>query len=299
MQRFPMLWPEGSVYKKIKTKVKLANWTSFKIGGPAKFFFEPGNLQSLEEVLLLAKNARMKVFILGSGTNLLVGDFGVDGIVIRLDAKYFKGIYNKDTYITAGSGLKLNQLILFAKEKGLSGLEFLAGIPGTLGGALAGNAGAWGKSIGELVKQAYVLDYEGQPKLFNSRELKFAYRESNLNKYIIISATLKLQSADKGAIARKIKKYLLKRGKVQNNSFPNAGCVFKNPGKKSAGFLIDTCGLKGTAKGGASISSRHANFILNSHKAKSGDVLFLMNLIRKKVKARFRINLEPEIKIWK
>lgn len=293
-----MLWP-NDLNKKIKTNVFLANFTSFRIGGPAKFFFEPEDLVSLQEVLISAREAGIKVFILGSGSNLLVSDSGVDGIVIRLTAKDFKGIYNLGNCIIAGGGLKLNQLILFAKEKCLSGLEFLAGIPGTLGGALAGNAGAWGSSIGELVKQVYVLDYSGRPNLLNCKELTFAYRKSNLNKYIIISATLRLHALNKGAITQKIKGYLRERSRTQINSFPNAGCVFKNPGKNAAGFLIDRCGLKGKTLGGASVSRRHANFILNSHKAKSSDVISLMNLIRKKVKSRFKINLAPEIKIWR
>lgn len=294
-----MLWPKGLKYK-IKTKVKLADFTSFKIGGMAKFFFEPANLQSLRQVLILIRNAGIKVFILGSGSNLLVSDSGLDGIVIRLTAKDFKGVYTKGTCAIAGSGLKLSQLILFAQKNGLSGLEFLAGIPGTLGGALAGNAGAWGSSIGKLVKQVYVLDYNGRPKLINCKGLKFGYRRSNLNKYIIISATLRLQAADRNSIKQKIKSYLLKRLKAQGaNTLPNAGCIFKNPGKNSAGFLIDKCKLMGASRGGASVSRVHANFILNSHKAKSGDVLTLMDLIKKKVRSRFKINLRPEIKIWK
>ncbi|MDD5108072.1 MAG: UDP-N-acetylmuramate dehydrogenase [Candidatus Omnitrophica bacterium] len=293
-----MFWPKD-LNKKIKTKIKLANLTSFKIGGPAKFFFEPTNLENLQRVIILAKSAGVRIFILGSGSNLLVSDSGLDGIVIRLTAKDFKGIYTKGTCIIAGAGLKLSQLILFAQKEGLSGLEFLAGIPGTLGGALAGNAGAWGNSIGDLVKQVYVLDYSGRPRLTNCKELKFSYRKSKLDKYIIISAVLRLQALDKNSITQKIREYLLRRNKSQNDTFPNAGCVFKNPGKNSAGFLIDNCGLKGETLGGAAVSRRHANFILNSNNAKSSDVLALMALIKSKVKSRFKINLEPEIKIWK
>lgn len=293
-----MLWPKN-LNKEIKTGIKLADLTSFKIGGKAKFFFEPKDLESLQEALASAKKAKVKVFILGAGSNILAGDSGVDGMVIKLSGRDFKGLDNQGTCITAGSGLKLNQLILFARAKGLSGLEFLAGIPGTLGGALAGNAGAWGKSIGERVKEVSVLDYNGRPKLLAGRNLRFAYRKSNLNKYVILSAKLKLHAADKDKIAIKIKEYLLRRGKTQGNSLPNAGCVFKNPAKNPAGLLIDACGLKGKRKGGALISSIHANFILNASKAKSSDVLSLMDLMRKKVKERFKINLQPEIKIWR
>lgn len=293
-----MLWPKDLV-KKIRNNVSLSDFTTFKIGGEAKFFFEPVDLKSLQKVLVLAKKSGLRVFILGSGSNLLVSDSGVNGIVIKLTAKDFTKACTKGTCIMAGAGLKLNQLILLAKSNGLSGLEFLAGIPGTLGGALCGNAGAWGKSIGKLVKEVCVLDYHGRLKLINRKGLKFGYRKSNLDKYIIISATLRLQVADKKLIERQIREYLLKRGKTQYTRFPNAGCVFKNPGKISAGLLIDRCLLKGKEQGGASVSKTHANFILNSGKAKSADILALMDLIKKKVKSKFKVELSPEIKIWK
>ncbi|PIQ90815.1 MAG: UDP-N-acetylenolpyruvoylglucosamine reductase [Candidatus Omnitrophica bacterium CG11_big_fil_rev_8_21_14_0_20_41_12] len=293
-----MLWPKN-LSKKIKTKTKLANLTSFKIGGPAKFFFEPADIKSLQRVLALAWRSGIKVFILGSGSNVLVSDSGVDGLVIRLTAKVFRANHAQGTCIIAGGASKLSQLILFAQKKGLTGLEFLAGIPGTLGGALAGNAGAWDRSIGKLVKQVDVLDYRGIPRIINYKELKFAYRKSNLDKCVIISATLRLQAADRNSIVQKIKDYLLKRSKTQDHRLPNAGCIFKNPGRNLAGALIDKCGLKGKARGGASVSRTHANFILNSHQAKSGDVLALMDLIQKKIKSRFKVKLKPEIKIWK
>ncbi len=293
-----MLWPKN-LNKEIKTGINLAAFTSFKIGGRARFFFEPRDLKSLQQALVCAKKAGVKVFILGAGSNILASDFGIDGLVIKLSGRDFKGLDNPGTCITAGSGLKLNQLILFAEDKGLSGLEFLAGIPGTLGGALAGNAGAWGRSIGERVKEVSVLDYNGRGKLLAGRNLRFAYRKSNLNKYIILSAKLELHAADKDKIAFKIKEYLLRRGKTQGNSLPNAGCIFKNPAKIPAGLLIDACGLKGKTKGAALISRAHANFILNSGKAKCSDVLSLMDLIQRKVKERFKINLQPEIKIWR
>jgi UDP-N-acetylmuramate dehydrogenase len=293
-----MLWPQN-LNKEIKTKVNLAGFTSFKIGGPAKFFFEPQSLKELQEALIFAKHVGVKVFILGAGSNILVNDTGLDGLVIKLGGKDFKKVYIKGTCIVAASGLKLNQLILFAKDQGLSGLEFLSGIPGTLGGALVGNAGAWGKSIGELVREVIVLDYNGKLKLLEAKSLKFAYRESNLNKYIIIGARLQLFSKTKDKISAKLKEYLLERSKAQDRGKACAGCVFKNPAHDSAGKIIELCGLKGRRKGGAVISKLHANFILNTGKAKSRDVLSLMNLIRREAKKKFQVNLEPEIKIWK
>lgn len=293
-----MLWPKN-LNKKIKTKINLAKYTSFKIGGPALFFFEPKNLEILQEVLRCAKKAGIKIYILGAGSNILVSDTGIKGLVIKLSNDNFKFIQRKKSSLTVGSALRLNQLVAFTKNNTLSGLEFLAGIPGTVGGAIAGNAGAWGKEIGELVKEVSVLDYSGKLSILRKNKLKFAYRKSNLNKYVIIAAKLKLKKADKNNINFKVKEYLLKRNKTQCNRLPNAGCIFKNPSKNSAGFLIDRCGLKGKIKGGALISKTHANFILNFRHSKSSDVMALMNLIQKKVKEKFKIILKPEIKIWR
>jgi len=293
-----MLWPKN-LNKSIRTNVKLAGLTSFKVGGAAKFFFEAKNIKDLREALVIAKSAGIPVFILGAGSNILVSDSGLDGLVIKLGGGFFKRAHGVGTFLEAGGALKLNQLILYAKNNGLSGLEFLTGIPGTLGGALAGNAGAWGKSISSQVKEVAVLDYNGKQKSLGPKELKFSYRKSNLNKYVIISCKLKLRSSDKHTIGLMMREYLLERNKVQNNNLPSAGCIFKNPGKNTAGKLIDACGLKGRSKGGALIANFHANFILNKGKASSRDILFLMDLMQKSVKKRFEVNLEPEIRIWR
>lgn len=293
-----MRWPK-SLNKKIKTKICLAPYTTFKIGGPAKFFLEAGNLKELQDVLVFAKRARIRVFILGSGSNILACDPGLDALVIKLTGRDFKGLFCRGTSVIAGSGLKLSQLIVFTKNKNLSGLEFLAAIPGTLGGALSGNAGAWAQSIGNLVSEVFVLGYDGKPELLKGKDLKFVYRRSNLAKYIIIWAVLKLKPKAGRLIMAKTKKYIDLRKKSQDNCLPSAGCVFKNPGKISAGKLIDACGLKSRTKGGAVISKKHANFILNTAKATSEDVLSLMRLMRKEVKTKFKIELEPEIKIWR
>ncbi|MBU4251431.1 MAG: UDP-N-acetylmuramate dehydrogenase [Candidatus Omnitrophica bacterium] len=293
-----MHWPKN-LNKAIKTEINLAGYTNFRIGGRAKYFFEPKNLKELQQALVSAKRADLRVFILGAGSNILVSDTGLTGLVIRLSHKDFRKCRCQGSCLVAGGGLKLNALISFSREKNLSGLEFLAGIPGTLGGSLMGNAGAWGKAIGELVSRVGVLDYNGKLKLLGSKQLKFAYRKSNLNNYIIIWAKLKLLAGKKKVMAAKIKEYLLRRKQTQGDHLPNAGCIFKNPTCGSAGRLIDSCGLKGKAKGGTVISKLHANFILNTGKAKSGDVLSLMDLMQRKVRERFKINLEPEIKIWK
>lgn len=293
-----MHWPK-SLNNKINRFEKLRDHTTFKIGGLARYFLEASNLRQLQDALIFARKKRIRVFILGSGSNILASDSGVNGLVIKLNSPSFKGLRIKGRFIDAGSAMKLNQLILLAKDQGLAGLEFLSGIPGTLGGALMGNAGAWGREIGELVEEARVLDYNGKIKLLKKQQLKFSYRKSNLSKYIILSARLKLRLAKKEMIMLKIKKYLKQRSKTQENSLPNAGCIFKNPKNLAAGKLIEECGLKLRRAGQAIISGVHANFILNMAKAKSKDVLSLMKLTRKEVKRRFKVELKPEINLWK
>ncbi|MDD5505848.1 MAG: UDP-N-acetylmuramate dehydrogenase, partial [Candidatus Omnitrophica bacterium] len=233
-----MPWPK-SLNKKIRAKVNLAPLTSFKVGGPAEFFLEPSNIRELREALVFAKRAGMPVFILGAGSNILVSDSGLRGLVIKLGGEFFKQVRSRGSCIEAGAGLYLSRLMLYAKNKGLSGLEFLAGLPGTLGGALAGNAGAWGSSIGDRVEEVRVLDYSGKIKLLGLRQIKFSYRKSNLNKYIILSARFKLRRADKQAIDSRMRGFILRRRKAQTNRLPSAGCIFKNPGKQAAGMLID------------------------------------------------------------
>lgn len=292
-----MIWPK-SLSNRIKSKVNLTDYTTFKIGGQAEYFFEPKDIKELQKVLISAKQIGKRIFILGSGSNILISDTGLKGIVVRLTGKDFRKCSSGGSCIVAGSGLKLNELISFSMKKNLSGLEFLVGIPGTLGGCLAGNGGAWGKAIGELVDQVGVLDYNGKFKLLQNKQLKFGYRRSNLNKYIILWAKLKLYAAKKKVIVAKLNENLLQRKQSQGDNLPNAGCIFKNTDFGSAGRLIDACRLKGITKGSAVISKRHANFILNAGNAKSKDVLSLMGLVQKKVQEKFKITLEPEIKIW-
>jgi UDP-N-acetylmuramate dehydrogenase len=293
-----MLWPK-SLSKKIKKNVLLSALTSFKIGGRAEYFFQPKTVKDLREILVFTRRQRIRVFILGAGSNILVSQEGLPGLVIKLSSKNFEGCVCKGSCIIAGSSLKLNKLIAFATSRSLSGLEFLSGIPGSLGGAVAGNAGAWGQSIGPRVMQAGVLDYSGKQKILTAKQLKFTYRSSNLHKYIIIWVKLGLNPAQKNAIQARIREYLLSRRKSQGDRLPNAGCIFKNPPGGSAGRLIDLCGLKGRRRGQAMISTRHANFILNTGNAGSNDVLSLMELMQNKVRQKFRVTIEPEIKIWK
>jgi UDP-N-acetylmuramate dehydrogenase len=282
----------------IKINEPLRDKTTFKIGGPAKFFLEPKSMGDLKRIVILARNHKMPILVLGRGSNVLVNDAGVKGIILRLNSSSFKKVFFKKNHVEAGSGLDLKQLIQETRRQGLSGMEFLTGIPGTVGGALAMNAGAWGKNIGDLVKAVKVMDYKGKLKILRRNQIKFGYRKSGLAKYIILGARFNLVKEGAEKIIENLNKYLAFRRNSQDNSFPNAGCIFKNPNGKSAGKLIDLCGLKGRSIKDAFVSGIHANFILNRGSASAKDVLKLINLVRKEVKKKFKVTLEPEIKIW-
>lgn len=293
-----MSWQKG-LKVKMQRGVPLKNKTTLRIGGKAQYFSEPKNLDELQSLFALAEKRGIPVRVLGAGSNILADDKGVAALVVRLSAPSFREISSKGNLIYAGGGASLWQILKYAQRRGLSGLEFLAGIPGTLGGALVMNAGAWGKNIAKSVEEVVVMDYNGNVELLNKKDLRFSYRKSNLDKYVILSAFLKVAKKNKDGIGNRIKKYLENRRKGQDNSYPNAGCIFKNPSGETAGRLIDLCSLKGKRIGGAVISCKHANFILNVRGASSKDVLKLISLAEKEVKRRFKIDLEPEIKIWK
>jgi UDP-N-acetylmuramate dehydrogenase len=292
-----MLWPKALI-KNIRSGVPLAKYTTFKIGGKAEYYFEPQNNRQLSQVLRsAARNA--PIFLLGAGSNILVSDSGVAGLVIRLCRANFKKISVRGKFIRCHSAVTLSQLAQAAKSNGLSGAEFLAGIPGTVGGAVLMNAGAWGSSIADIVEEIQVMGYNGKVKVLKKNNIKFGYRCSGLEKYIILSAKLRFSPKDKAAIDKLMREYLRRRVTTQNTRFANAGCIFKNPAGCSAGKLIDQCGLKGASIGNAIVCRKHANFILNRGKARSADVLELMRHIRGSVRSKFKVDLQPEIKVWR
>ncbi len=290
-------------WKELKGKVRLSeplkNHTSFRIGGPVKFFVEPKDTGDLKLALNLAKRYKVPVLMIGAGSNLLVSDKGVNAMALHLNSSQFKKIFFKDNFAEAAGGAMLGRLVSESKKRGLSGAEFLVGIPGTIGGALAMNAGIPSRDIADIIDNVTVMDYNGNIKVLRKSDLKFGYRKSNLAKYIILESRLKLSRSGVSQVQDRIREYLLDRKARQDISKPSAGCVFKNPRGYSAGKLIDLCGLKGKTVGSARISDKHANFILNLGTAKAADILKLMCLIKKEVKSKFDIDLEPEIKIWR
>ncbi|MFH1226202.1 MAG: UDP-N-acetylmuramate dehydrogenase [bacterium] len=279
----------------------LANHTNFKIGGPARYFFVAQNDEDLIKAVKAAKDLNLAYFILGGGSNILVSDKGFDGLVIKMQNVKIKmqndNLKLKNCLITAGAGVKLSELIKLALDNGLIGMEFLAGIPGNVGGAIYGNAGAWGKGISDFVKEVKVFD-GNEIKIIKKEEADFSYRHSRFKetKEIILEATLELTKGDVEISKQKIKEILEKRHANQPYQMPCAGCTFKNPSAdQPAAFLIEQCGLKGKTIGGAQVSEKHANFIVNTGQAKASEVRELTELIKKEVKNKFGVDLEEEI----
>lgn len=281
----------------------LARRTSFKIGGPADIWAEPRDTGDLKRLYALAKRSKVPVFIIGKGTNVLARDYGFRGLVIHLGAPAFKKVRRRGTVITVGAGFSLPKLVRFACDNGLSGFESLVGIPGTVGGAVSMNAGGSSsplyKNIGDFIVSLTVMDGRGRVRRLQRPEIAFGYRSSNLKRYIILEAVLRLARGDRQAIAAQCANFLTLKKEKQVLDLPSAGCVFKNPDRSqfTCGQMIDMLGLKGKRIGGAEISDRHANFIVNRCGAKAADVLALMEYVRMKVEKNYGIDLEPEVKI--
>lgn len=270
----------------------MSNHTTFKIGGPADLFFEA---RTQEELKLARENARkldIPYFLLGGGSNILFADKGYRGLIIKLKIEDFTVEGEK---ITAGSGLLLSKLVNLAMENSLSGLEFAVGIPGTVGGAVVGNAGAWQQSMGDLVQEVAVLDENGITGNIDKIDCSFEHRKSCFKgkNTVVLFAELLLKKGNKNEIEKRMEEYFEKRSNQPKE--PSAGCIFVNPKPVSAGELIEKCGLKETRIGDAQISGKHANFVVNLGNAKSSDVLKLVLLMKQKVKEKFGIDLIEEI----
>lgn len=276
----------------------LAPYTWLKVGGPAQYFLTPRSVEELVRLVQACYEQQIPIHILGGGSNLLVRDEGVGGAVIRLSHPAFAQLSWSGTRLRAGSGALLSHVISEAVRHGLAGLEVLAGIPGTIGGAVHGNAGGRHGDIGSLVRQITVLNARGEQFVRKEDELLFAYRQSSLDELLILEVEFELQPDDPDKIAQRLRNIWVTKKATQPLSSQSAGCIFKNPRGQSAGELIEKAGLKGTRIGGAEVSDRHANFIVTQPGASSNDVLRLMDLIRSKVSEQFGVHLEPELRIW-
>jgi UDP-N-acetylmuramate dehydrogenase len=276
----------------------LRKHTSFRIGGPADYFCVPGSVEELKEALLFAKERRLPVAVMGAGTNLLALDKGFRGLVIKLSGG-LKQLKARGRTLYLGAGVLIPQLLNYMVRRGLGGVGFLAGIPGTVGGAVAMNAGAWGKEIGRYVDRVRLVDFKGKEVILKKKRMGFGYRKSVLQKgkHIVVEVVLKLRKSDRRLIKKKMKECLKQRKTSQPLGSPNAGSIFKNPRGKFAGKLLEEAGCKGLRIGDAQVSTKHSNFIVNLGEAKARDVIKLITRAQNLVKNKFKIRLEPELKI--
>ena len=274
----------------------MSRHTTWRVGGPADLFIEPADSEDLAETLRILAAARCPWLTVGAGSNLLVKDGGIRGAVLHL-TRLRRLEINDAGRVKAGAGLPLMTLIRAAIERGLAGLEGLAGIPGTVGGGVAMNAGAGGQQLADVVEGATLVGAQG-PEFWSRDRLAFGYRTSAVSPEQIISeARLRLHPGDTRALAAAFAERLAERAAAQRVGGPNAGSVFKNPPGASAWRLIDAAGMRGADGGGARVAERHSNFIVTSKTARAGDVLRLIERIRDQVRGQSGIELETEVKI--
>ena len=295
-----MLKTNANIENKIIFDEPMKKYTSFKIGGTADEFIKVKDEQELKEALKYAKNKNLKITIIGNGSNLLVLDKGIRGIVIKIDIQKLE-IEKKEKYaeITVGSGYKTMALGIKLMNEGISGFEELSGIPGTIGGAIFMNAGAYGKEIKDINISTICMDYDGKIFELSNKEQEFEYRSSIFNKkdYIILETKLKLEYGKKEAIKKKMDEYLSSRKEKQPIEYPSAGSTFKRQEGVITAKLIDECGLKGFQIGGAKVSEKHVGFIINYNNAKAKDVIDLIRYVKEKVYEKYGIKIKEEIRI--
>jgi UDP-N-acetylenolpyruvoylglucosamine reductase len=281
----------------------LSAHTTFRIGGSADAWVEPRDTAALKKVLEVCDGCGWRVFVIGNGSNILARDEGWRGVVVCLSAPHFKRLAMKGERVTVGAGYNLGKLITRTCRAGLAGLESMVGIPGTIGGAIYMNAGGASNpmfsNIGACVKSVRAIDYHGRVKTLSREDLMFRYRSSNLSGYVILGARLKLSKANRHMLLSQVLSFLRLKKAKQVLDIPSAGCIFKNPpdSQFTAGQLIDMMGFKGMRVGGAEVSAKHANFIVNTGGATAEDVLALVESIRRKAQEVYRIPLELEVKL--
>lgn len=284
---------------KVKRNEGLSQHTTMKIGGPADIFIEPASLENIQKVMTFLKERQIPWRAIGRGSNLLVSDKGIEGVVIKLGSGLDHLTIN-DSEITVGGGHSLVSLSTLISKKGLSGLEFASGIPGSVGGAVYMNAGAHGSDISKILTKAHILFDDGSMEWLSNDEMEFTYRTSVLQKKrpgIVLEAEFQLTKGDKTAIVSQMQKNKDYRKETQPWNFPCAGSIFRNPLPNYAGKLIEDAGLKGFQMGGAKISEMHGNFIVNAGNATAKDVLDLIQYIKDTILNLYGIKMETEVEI--
>jgi len=283
----------GSVFFDVPMRLH----TSLRIGGPADAVVFPQDERDLENVMNLVRERDISYMVMGKGTNILIRDQGIRGLVVNLSSG-FRKISATAESIRAGAGALLNDMIGYGARKGLSGLASLCGIPGTVGGGLAMNAGAWGTEVRKRTETIVVMNADGRTRELSKKDLAFDYRKLQLPEgTIIVEGTFLMEREKREKIDEEIAFYHRKRRDTQPLQFPSAGSIFKNPRGVSAGQIIEELGLKGRRVGGAEISGMHGNFIINTGGAAASDVLKLIDLIQERVSRERGISLEPEVRV--
>ncbi|MGN0426247.1 MAG: UDP-N-acetylmuramate dehydrogenase [Agathobacter sp.] len=293
LEHLKQVIPEES----IRLNEPMKNHTTFRIGGNADYFVSV-NREQLPQILAIAKGDEVSVTIIGNGSNLLVKDGGIRGLVVEI-GKDMEEIQIHGNCITAGAGALLSKIARAAADAGLSGLEFASGIPGSLGGAVVMNAGAYGGEMKQVLVSAKVLDKNGEEKILSNEELDLSYRHSCIEEkgYIVVEATIRLNPKEKEQIFAEMEDIRKRRLEKQPLEFPSAGSTFKRPEGYFAGKLIQDSGLSGYSVGGAQVSEKHNGFVINKGNATAQDVLTLIENVKKEVYRQFQVELVPEVKI--
>lgn len=276
----------------------LAAHTWLRLGGPAEYFAEPTSIEELGDLVKRCHENDIAVRLLGGGSNLLVRDEGVSGVVVHLSAPAFCEISVSDNHVRARGGARVSHVISTSVREGLGGIESLVGLPGTIGGALRGNAGGSGVDIGQYVVEAEVMSRTGEIKRRQRGDISFTYRYSSLDELVILQATLELEPQDSNDLSQRMQKIWIQRKAKQPTSDQACVQIFKSPGGINAADLIEQAGLKGASIGGAQVSDRNPNFIVAQPEATSADILRLIDLLRDQVLDRVGVELETEIQIW-
>ena len=282
----------------VKTDSPLSKCTWLGIGGPATYLIEPRSVEELAEVVRQCRENEVPLHVLGKGANLLVDDAGVKGAVIRMTEGTFRESRLVAGGLRAGAGADMGKLVLRCVREGLSGLECLAGVPGSVGGCVKMNAGGKFGDIGNSIESVDVMTDSGEVFTRHRSDLAFAYRSTNISARFILGAEFRLADDDPQRVLKQVKQIWIYKKNTQPLGFRNAGCIFKNPRGLSAGALIDRAGLKGKRVGGAHVSDKHANFILADEGTTASDVLKLINMIRETVYKTSEVYLELEIEVW-
>lgn len=274
--------------------------TTLRIGGPADIFAIPKDVLSLKYLLMYLSEKGIPVTIIGGGSNILISDHGIDGVVISSQSLTRVEIIERaDTFsrLFVESGTPLQSLLNISKQEGLSGLEGLVGIPGSLGGAVKGNAGSFGIEIGDVIESIAVMDLKGNISITEKEEAKFGYRSSGIPEGFVLSVIIRLKRDDPQEVSKRMSIHLEEKRERQPISLWSAGCVFKNPEGVSAGRLIDEAGCKGMRRGDIEVNEKHANFFINKGRGNASDFIALMDEVKARVFTSFGIELEPEIRI--